>query len=275
MWSWRLDPPLASGLILAAAAYLGGAHRIRRAGGSPVPGGRVAAFLAGLAIVAVALQSPIDAYANVRFSVHMVQHLLLTMVAAPLLLIGMPFILALRSTSAATRRRLLLPIVRSRLADLLSQPVFAWTLFMLVMWGSHLSAAYEAALRNDRVHALEHAAYLGSALLFWWPVVGRGPGRTRLSHPGRILFVFAAMAQSTFLGLAIYSSEHVWYPHYLRAWGSTGAALADQHLAGALMWEGEMVLFVLALAGVLLDWMNADEREALRAEARSAAGVVR
>ncbi len=274
MGPWRFDPAIVAGLSLAAIAYVTGVRRVREGGGKPVPRSRMWAFVAGLAVVYVALQSPVDTYAGVRFSIHMVQHLLLTMLAAPLILLGAPSTLAIRASPTSMKRVALLPALRSRPMRFMSRPVVAWFSFIAVMWGSHYSSLYEAALRNDGLHALEHAVLLGSALLFWGPVVGLDPGPSRTSHPARILYLFLAMPQMAFLGLAIYASDHVWYPHYVEGM-TRAAALADQHLAGALMWEAGTLAFVLALAAVLLDWMGSDERAAARAEARAAVEGVR
>jgi len=201
----------------------------------------------------------------------MLQHMLLTMVAAPLIVLGAPVTLALRASSPGTRRRILVPILNSRMARIAANPLVAWSLLFVVLWASHLTSLYEAAMLNGGLHALEHVAYLGTAVLFWWPVVGLDPIPSRISHPARILYLFLAMPPMAFLGLAIYSSDHLLYPYYATVPGATiASALADQHLAGAIMWEGGVFVVVPALALVLLDWMRRDEREAERTEERAA-----
>ena len=149
----------------------------------------------------------------------MVQHLLLTMVAAPLLVLGAPVTLALLASTPASRRRLSAALRRPPLRTL-SQPVVAWALFFGVLWGSHFTGLFEASLRSDGVHALEHVAYLVTAVLFWMPVVGRDPSPVGLSHPARILYLFFAMASMAFLGLALFSANHVLYPTYGAVEGS-------------------------------------------------------
>jgi cytochrome c oxidase assembly factor CtaG len=148
--------------------------------------------------------------------------------------------------------------------------VVAWAAFFGVLWGIHLTGWYEAALTNPAVHAGEHAVLLGTALLFWMPIVHADPVPSRLSHPARILYLFLAMPAMAFLGLAIAGADTVLYPAYAQAEG-VAAALADQQRAGAIMWVGTMFLIVPALAFVLLDWMRADEREASRIDARLSA----
>jgi putative membrane protein len=274
--SWNVDPVVTTLLALSALAYVWAAARVRQRTGAPLPHHRRAYFLAGVLVVALALVSPIDPYSNLLLSVHMVQHLLLTMVAAPLLLLGAPVTLALQVTSPSTRRRLLLPVLRARVVRLATHPVVGWGAFALVMWSTHFTGLYEASLRSPGLHALEHAAYLAGALLFWRPVVAADPAGGRLSHPSRLLYLFLAMPQTTFLGLAIYSSNRVLYPFYLATGARLGvSALDDQHLAGAIMWASAMLLMLPAVALVLVGWMNREEREGARLDERLATGDAR
>jgi putative membrane protein len=255
---------VASLLAAAAVASLVAVGRARALHGPrAVSWRRVALLLGGLAVVAVALASPIDTLAASRFSAHMLQHLLLTLVAAPLLVLARPVTLALQAGSPATRRRLL-AVLRSRPLALVASPAVAWCGFALVLWASHFSPLYQAALSNPGLHALEHLAYLGSALLFWSAVAAVDPAPARLSPPARILFLFLAMPQMTFLGLAIYGAGHALYPAY----GTGPAALADQRLAGALMGGGGVLVFLPAVAVLLLDWWEREDRAAARADAR-------
>jgi cytochrome c oxidase assembly factor CtaG len=270
---WTFDPVVVLGLGAAGLGYWRAERRVRRR-----PGGRRLAparrweFVAGLAVIFVALESPIDTGSASSFSVHMFQHLLLTMVAAPLLVLGAPVTLALLAGSPDRRRRLSValhaPFVRT-----LSTPILAWALFFGVLWGSHFTGWFEASLRSDGIHALEHLAYLVTALLFWMPVIGRDPAPSGLSYPARILYLFAAMASMAFLGLALFSATHVLYPSYAVVEG-TAKALADQRMGGSLMWVGGMVLIVPALGLVMLSWMQADERAAARMDAQLLRGQV-
>jgi cytochrome c oxidase assembly factor CtaG len=262
--AWRFDPPLVAGLVTAGVLYLRGVGRVHRP--ERRLANRAACFLGGLAALWIALQSPIDSYADVRLSVHMVQHLLLTMVAAPLLVLGAPVTLLLRAATPAFRRRWVLPPLRSRPVRLLTAPVVSWTQFALVLWGSHFSPLYDAAVRNAGIHVLEHLLYLGSAALFWSPVAGIDPSPKRLSHPARLLYVFLAMPQASFLGLAMWGSSRVLYRSYAAGLGA--AALDDQRLAGTIMGSVGMLFLVAALGLVLLDWLRREEREAARADAR-------
>ena len=262
--NWPLDPLVLSGLPAAGIVYVRADRRVRGdRRGRPL---RRRSFLAGLAVVFVALQSPIDEGAATSFAVHMVQHLLLTMVAAPLLVLGAPVTLALQATTPRRRRRIL-STLRSAPARLLSTPIAAWSLFVAVLWGTHFTALYELTLRSSGIHALEHLVYLATALLFWIPVVGLDPAPAGLSHPARIRYLFQAMPAMAFLGRVLFSADRVLYPTNAVVEGAS-RALADQRVAGALMWTGTMFLIVPALGFVLLDWMRADDRAARHVDAR-------
>jgi cytochrome c oxidase assembly factor CtaG len=185
------------------------------------------------------------------------------------MVLGTPIVLALRASTGSFRGRILVPILRSGPAALLSHPVVSWSLFTVALWASHFTSLYEDALGSEALHGLEHALYFAAAVLFWRPVVGRETGSSRITHPARLLYLFLAMPQMAFLGLAIYSSDQVLYPHYVFTASALGtSAQADQHLAGALMWIASMILMLPAMAFVLFDWLRAEAREGARLEAR-------
>jgi putative copper resistance protein D len=219
-----------------------------------------------LAVVAVALLSPVDTYADALLSVHMAQHVLLTLVAAPLLLLGQPGALALRVV-APERRRRWLAVGHGRVARLASSPVLAWTGFAAAGWVIHFSPLFDAALRSQPVHALEHVLFLGTALLFWWPVVGGHPGRRPLPHPVRLLYLGVAMPQNTFLALAVLGANGVLYSHYAdlaRPWGPS--PLADQRQGAGLMWVAGDLLLLVSVLLVAGAWAGHEQRTTERAE---------
>jgi putative membrane protein len=264
-----MTPLVAVPLAIAAVTYVRAARAATRRRPSIAWTGRTACFLAGLAAIAIALLSPIDALADERFSAHMVQHVLLTLVAPPLLLLGRPLTLAI-ATSGPRARVALAHLAGSRTARFLGSPAFGFASFALVLWASHLSPMYEAALTDDAVHAVEHVAYLATATAFWWPLVARDPGAARLSYPARLLYLFLSMPVMSLLGFVIASSGRVLYVHYVAAAGSVGAALTDQRLGGTIMWESSMLGAAVALSLVLLDWMRFDDLEARRSDLRRA-----
>lgn len=263
---WEFDPLF---ILLTGGSlwlYLSAVRRVNRAHPkSPFPRRRVVYFVSGFAVLGFALISPPASYDTVLFSVHMWQHLLLTMVAAPLILLGAPITLALRVASPQTRRKVLLPILHSRVVKVISFPVVAWLLFAATMWLSHYSPLYDDALENAWIHRFEHILYLSAAMMFWWQAIGLDPTPWRMNHPLRVLYVFLQMPQNSFLALSIYSSSHVIYKHYEtlgRTWGPS--PLADQEQAGLIMWVAGDLLFLGALCFVIANWVKAEDMESKR-----------
>jgi len=227
---------------LSAGAYAWGLARVR-ARRRPFPAWAIAAFAAGLAALGAALLGPADELADRSLAWHMVQHLLLLSVVAPLLLLGAPLRLllaALPAHSASTMAR----VLRSAPLRVLAFPAVAWLQFACVMYGVHFSPLYEAALEHPAVHALEHALFLSSGLVFWAPLLAVAPAPHAPPHPVRLLALFAALPMSAFLGFVFSTASHVMYAHYT---GQPGA-LADQTAAGTVMWvAGGLPLFVALL----------------------------
>ena len=195
----------------------------------------------------------------------MAQHVLIVLVAAPLIALGAPVTLLLRLASPATRRRWLLPALHSRVLRAVAFPVVGWVVFAVAMWATHFSGLFDAALEDPLVHDLEHGLFLGSALLFWWPAVGLDPAPWRMGHPARIAYVFLQMTQNTFLAVVLLNAATVLYPHY----GSLGSpygvdALADQRLAAGVMWIAGDLIFLAAIMILVAGWMRADTRSLAR-----------
>jgi putative copper resistance protein D len=270
--AWSFDPLLQAALLGSLLAYGWAVRHVNAAHpGNPVPRVRVASFVAGIVVLELALASAIERYDTTLFSVHMVQHLLLTLVAAPLLALGAPITLLLRVVRGDVRRRWILPVLHSRLVRILAFPIVAWVLFAGVMWASHFSPLFDDALENSVLHQVEHALYLGAALLFWWPVAGADPAPWRVTFPARMLYVFLQMPQNTFLALAIYGASVPLYPHYATLGLDWVSPLDDQRLAGGLMWIGGDLLFLLATVCLIVAWVRHEERDAPRVDVRVAA----
>jgi cytochrome c oxidase assembly factor CtaG len=268
LFGWTFEPAVVIPILAAAIAW---AYAVRRVDalhpGNPVPRIRSVAFYGALAAVAVALDSGIDRYDTVLFSIHMVQHLLLTLVAAPLFALSAPIILLLRLSSPATRQRWILPVLHSRAMRALSFPVVSWLIFAAVMWGTHFSPLFDRALEDPFVHDLEHLAYLVAGVLFWWPAIGPDPSPWRMSHPVRVMYVFLQMPQNTFLAVAILNAAQPLYPHYatlIRSWGPS--PLIDQQIAAAIMWLFGDLAFLAEMLGLVVAWMRHEERETGRAD---------
>ncbi|HEX6676486.1 MAG TPA: cytochrome c oxidase assembly protein [Actinomycetes bacterium] len=270
--AWQLEPVTLALLAASVVLYLAGVRRVAELHPrNPWPRARTWSFLTGLGAIGLALLSPIDPYAEVLFSVHMVQHMLLTMVAAPLLVLGTPVSLLVRAAGRARHRRVM-RVLRSWPVTVLTNPVVAWVGYAAVMWGTHLSGLYDAALRSAPVHAAEHALFLVSAVLLWWPVVGLEPSHWRLPHPLRVGYVFLQSPVNTFLALVLYSSNRVLYPAYAatgRAWGPT--PLDDLHAGAAIMWIGGDLVFLAATVLGIAAWMRHEDVVTARIDAELAA----
>ena len=270
--AWRFDPLAIGMLVLVAAAWTWAVRRVNRTHpANHHPARRSWFFSGGLVTIGIALLSPIEAYEGLLFSVHMVQHMILMLVAAPLLLSAAPITLALRVASPSVRKGLL-SILQSRTVHLISFPVVAWILFAAVNWGWHFSILYDDALENQALHYFQHATFLGAALLFWWPVIGADPSPWRMPHPVRILYLFLAMPQNSFLGVALLSAPTVLYPHYVtngRAWGLS--PIDDQRLGGVLMWTVGDLAFLIGMMLVVALWMRHEDRRTVHLDRRLAA----
>ena len=266
--AWEFDALFVAPALLASWLYIAGMRRVNRLHpASPWPRRRTFYFFAGMATMVVAVMSPLAAYETTLFSVHMWQHMLITMVAAPLLLLGTPITLGLRAASRELRKDVLLPILHSRVMRVVTFPAIAWLAFAATMWASHFSPLYNESLENVWAHRFEHFWYLSAALLFWWQVIQADPTPWRMSHPVRLVYLGLQMPQNTFLAVAIYSANEVLYDHYatvVRDWGPS--ALSDQQLAGITMWVIGDLLFLGAAGIVAYNWIRHEDREAKRVD---------
>jgi putative membrane protein len=272
LFGWTFEPLPTLGIAVASGLWIWAVRRVNeRHPANPVPHRRTVAFLGGMLAMAFALVSGIERYDTTQFSIHMIQHVLLVLVAAPLIALAGPMTLILRLSTRSVRRRWLLPILHSRLVRWLTFPVTAWVVFASVMWASHFSGLFDAALENALAHDLEHGLFLASALLFWWPAVGLDPAPWRLAHPARIAYVFLQMTQNTFLAVVILNAASVLYPHYATLGQPYGIdPLADQRLAAGLMWIVGDAIFLGAIMLLVAGWMRADARGLARSDRQAA-----
>jgi cytochrome c oxidase assembly factor CtaG len=265
--SWQLDPGPVAALGAAALLYAAGVRRAPR--GWPVV--RLAAFLGGLATLAVALLSGLDTYSERLLTVHMAQHLLLMLLAPALLLSGAPVRLALAAGPPWCRRAvswlLQLPALR-----MLAKPALGFAALAAVTLATHLTGIYETALRDPRVHALEHAAFFWAGVLFLAPLAGSDPLPRRPGPLSRFAWLMAGTVAMAVPGALLAFGTTVRYRFYLpEARSLRISALTDQHLAGAVMWiGGGLAMFALAL-GVVMRALLAEERRQRRREAHALA----
>lgn len=221
---------------------------------------RITAFVSGTLAMTVVLLPPIEPLADASFAWHMVQHVVLMMVGPPLLLLGAPLLLAVavpppRVARAITRA------ANSTAGHAIFAPITGWLFFVFVLWLSHFSPLYELALQYAAVHVFEHLLYVTAALLFWSAVIQVGYTPRPVPYPARMLYVFLAIPQGAFLGLALYAANHVLYPHYLLD-RTPAAALLDQHYGGAVMWVSGGLLLFVAFMCTAAAWAASERAEA-------------
>jgi cytochrome c oxidase assembly factor CtaG len=258
---WSIQPPLLY-VAVAAMLYWVGGRGYRRSGRRAL---HAASFAAGLAVIVVALESPIDGYADQLFWVHMLQHVLLLTVAPPLILLGRPWPRMWRALPLGSRTRIGRTLALSRWASparALARPWPAWLLFNATIIGWHIPGAYDATLRYGAIHDLEHAMFFFSGLLFWARVIDPGPLRPRLVWPARIAFVIGAMVVSWALAITLVIVQHPLYPYYAQLLHRPGGitALADQQLAAGIMWVPGSLSYGITMIIGFYRWLEPDAK---------------
>ena len=229
-------------------------------------------FFGGLGMLVLTLASGIEVLAGDLFSVHMLQHMLLTIVAAPLLMLGAPVRPLLRGLPAVVRARVIRPLAGNGavrgLLHFLRHPLIAAAVYVggLFLW--HWPSLYDAAVENDGLHALEHAHFFIGALLFWSIVIDPEPFKGTLPYAARIVYLLlAGAAQNTLLGGLLAFSTRVLYTHYGARAAVLGIdAMTDQRVGGAVMWVPGDAIFLVAASGAFFLWLEVEEREQRRRE---------
>jgi cytochrome c oxidase assembly factor CtaG len=250
--SWPFDPWVLFGLLLTAAIYWRGWQTLHHRDAQRWTIGQLAAFMAGLSSLFLALASPIEPFAALLLQVHMLQHLLLMMIAPPLLWLGAPLFPLLRGLPQPIRTFWVGPFLRWRtlrhLAQALTHPVPALVIFTAAAWFWHLPKAYEIALSSSGWHYLQHACFFGAALLFWYPVIRPYPSRPRWSRWLLIPYLILADLQNTLLCALLTFSDRPFYAYYANGprLGNL-SPLEDQAAAGVLMWVPGSLAFLLPL----------------------------
>lgn len=265
--TWAVEPFAIAVAVLAVALYVRG---LDAAGIRAVGRARAWSFAAGIALALLAVTSPLHAAAEVAFSAHMVQHQILILVAAPLIVAGRPaFVMALalpiRMRQLGRRASRAGPLaVASRL---LRNPLTLLLAYAGVVWIWHLPSPYQKAVTDEAVHAAEHAAFAGAALAFWAAVTRTGPRRRMHAVPAMLL-VLGTMLHSTWLAAVLTFGEPA-YPIYMRRaplWGVE--ALTDQQIAGAIMWIPSSIVFMIVFGVLFVRWLrDLDARHAQRVSA--------
>jgi len=274
VWSsWNLEPFLLAVLVVGGWAYAVGVRVLwGRAGvGGGIEGWRVACFAGAMIALAVALISPLDGLSAALFSAHMAQHMLLILIAAPLLVLGAPGTALLWALPLGGRRNIgrwwrRQNTVRAAWHSCIRLEA-AWAIAVATLWAWHAPALYQAALKSEPLHVLEHGCFLLTGCLFWWALLRRGR-RGRINYGAGVVAVFAMALQGGALGALMTFSTSPWYPAYATSVARYGLSpLDDQQLAGLIMWIPAGVGYLLAACALFAAWLNAVAAEDRRREA--------
>ena len=259
--SWKPGYETLAVLLLTCALYLRGWGRLRRVRPREFGVARLASFLSGIAAILLAIDSPLDAFAGLLLTAHMVQHLLLLMIAPPLILHGAPYLPILRGLPTSVLKHGAGPFLASPglqwFGRKLTYPPVCWLAFIIVSLTWHAPKFYELALRSPFWHGVEHICFLGAALLFWWPVVQPCPSRARWPRWAMIPYLFLADFQNTALAAFLIFYDRVVYPSYAAAPRLLNLSpLEDQVAAGAVMWVPGSVAYLIPMGLLTLQALS-------------------
>ena len=263
--AWNTNPLPTLLLLVVANLYLSGLSKWERPS-HPVRLWQKICFFAGLIMLFIALQSPIDALAEHMLSFHQIQHILLRMFGPLLILLGAPLTPMLRGLPRWALLGVVRPIVsntRARRAyDILTNPVFTTVLFLSILYLWQVPGAHNAALRNAGLHEFMHITMLSSGFLFWWLVVDPKPHRSRLHYGLRVLYLGLIIIPNTMLGAAITFADHVIYSAYAEVEQPFNISLmTDQQVGGAILWVPGDMMSVIVAGVVMIMWYQREERD--------------
>lgn len=270
--TWGIDPLLFIGLVWAAGLYAYGVYVLHQRG-DRWPVGRSVGFGLGIATFFFVTHSGLGAYDTVLLSVHMVQHMVLSMVVPLLLALGAPVTLALR-TLPRKPRGWLLAVLHSRVAKVLSFPPLTLALFIVSPWMLYFSPWYDASLTSEYIHEMTHVHLVLVGCLFFWPLVGADPVPGKVSYPFRLLLMVMTLPFHAILGLAIMDQQTLigreWYLSLregpLGSW--LPSAAEDQHLAGGILWGSGELVGLLFVGVLFVQWVRSSMAEARREDRR-------
>ena len=248
--AWHLPVWLTASVLCAAAVYLRGWWAIRQTRPATFPVARLLFFLWGLAVLWLAIGSPMDGFADALLSVHMVEHLLLMSVVPPLLLLGFPTVPLLRGLPQGILRFAIAPVIRlrwiRRLGHALTRPLVAWLLMNGTFLAWHIPRAYDFALEHENWHAVEHLCFLASSILFWWCLVQPWPAPRHRLGWGILLYLVSADVVNTILSALLAFCDRPVYSYYLQEPNIFHTdPLNDQILGAVLMWVFGSLAFLL------------------------------
>lgn len=272
---WRADSLVLAVAVLALWLYGSAVLRMHRRG-LPWSPWRTASYASGVLLTVFVMTSGMATFAMARFSVHMAQHMVLTMLVPILLALGAPITLALRSLPAAASgqprgaREWLLGALHSRPAQVVTHPVVALVVYITSLYGLYFSTLFETGMRTHGLHLLMSAHFLLAGMLFFWPILGIDPAPRRLPHVGRLLLLAVSLPFHAFFGVALLGGSRLIAEGWYRALALPGVHLvADQQLGGGLAWAAGELPSILVLVALLPQWSHADERAAKRSDRRA------
>lgn len=272
MVTWSSNPRVWIGLTIGLVMYVIGIGRLwmHSGVGKGISLRQAGAFFAGWIVLVLALLSPLDAISGMLFSVHMVQHLLLILVAAPLVVLGAPLFAALWALPRTARK-----YVGNRLGrdsawraswDVVSQPLLVWTAFFATLWLWHIPGLYDAALRSQLVHDVQHLGFMTAACMTWW-ILLNPMGRLKLNRGSGVLYLFTTSLHAAALGVLLTFSPVAWYDYYrasTAAWGLSW--IEDQQLGGVIMWMPAGFVYIVLAGAIFSLWLRDSERADRRIE---------
>jgi cytochrome c oxidase assembly factor CtaG/putative copper export protein len=271
LFDWRFDLILGTAAIVMAVLYLAGVRRLRRRGDS-WPAGRIVAWLLGCLVLLFATSSGVGRYMPAMFSMHMVAHMLLSMLTPVLLVLGAPVTLALRALPTAGKgeppgpREWLLAALHSRLSQFLTNPIVATVLFVAGFYGLYFGGIFDAAVGTHAAHLAMNLHFLISGYLFYWVVIGVDPTPRPIPPLGKVAMVFASLPLHAFFGVVLMSTKSVlgesFYKSLQLYWH--GDLLGDQRLGGGIAWAAGEVPLVVVMIALLVQWTRSDRRTATR-----------
>ena len=274
LWDWSLHPPFFLIVVVALLYWLGDRRTVTPARTRGAQRWRSACFYAALGILLVALCSPLDLLSEQLFWAHMVQHVLLMLVAAAMIVLARPWIRLWRCLGLESRQSLGRGLSHGRrtaplrrLSGFVGTPAASLVLFSVVLLGWHVPAMFEATLRSEALHALEHSLFFATSLLFWKQVIPSAPLRIRLADSQRVLYAIGAMIVSWVLAVVLALAPHPLYAAYADRASRPGgiSALADQQLAAGIMWVPGSITFLIVVFVYVHRWLMPTEPASKRA----------
>jgi cytochrome c oxidase assembly factor CtaG len=267
--AWTFDWWLVLGVLIPTVMYIWGLVVLHRRGDRWSRGRSAAFLLGGMGSIVIATMSALGTYDTVLFSVHVVQHMILMMVTPMFLALGAPVTLALRTLPPGPRR-ILLRLLHTRLARVLSFPPLALALFIATPFALYYSPFYELSLRSAVWHAFLHLHFVIVGSMLMWPLMGVDPVPGRVSYPLRLLLMFLMLPFHAFLGISIMSAQTLiaerWYLAFNRSWPPS--PLRDQYIAGGIMWGSGDFTALFMLIALFVRWYADSQREARREDRR-------